>query len=106
MIGLILAASTGRRLRRYTDTLSIAPVLLDNTMSVIEQTHTNFSAASLNQKLLADVEMKVQLNDRKKFVQVLTFTPQPWPDHFRILKYKNLDQVELLRVASNFVALI
>ena len=40
----------------------------------------------------------------EQFAQAVAFAPQTRPDRFTILEHRNLDQTELMRVVSNFVA--
>jgi glycerol-1-phosphate dehydrogenase [NAD(P)+] len=40
----------------------------------------------------------------EQFAQAVAFAPQTRPDRFTILEHKNLDQAELMRVVSDFVA--
>ena len=40
----------------------------------------------------------------EQFVQAVAFAPQTRPDRFTVLEHKNLDQAELVRVVSDFVA--
>jgi glycerol-1-phosphate dehydrogenase [NAD(P)+] len=40
----------------------------------------------------------------EQFAQAVAFAPQTRPDRFTILEHKNLDQAQLLRVVSDFVA--
>jgi glycerol-1-phosphate dehydrogenase [NAD(P)+] len=40
----------------------------------------------------------------EQFAQAVAFAPQTRPDRFTILEHKNLDEAELMRVVSDFVA--
>ena len=65
MIGLILAAGAGRRLRPYTDTLPKALVPLDDSRSVMDLTLKNFSEAGLTDVAIIIGYAADQVRDRK-----------------------------------------
>ncbi|MFM1826049.1 MAG: hypothetical protein RLZZ37_684, partial [Actinomycetota bacterium] len=47
MIGMVLAAGAGRRLRPYTDTLPKALIPIDNETTILDLTLSNFSIVGL-----------------------------------------------------------
>ena len=65
MIGIILAAGAGRRLRPYTDTLPKALVPLDDSRSVMDLTLKNFSEAGLTDVAIIIGYAADQVRDRK-----------------------------------------
>lgn len=65
MIGLILAAGAGRRLRPYTDTLPKALVPLDDTRSVMDLTLKNFSEVGLTDVAIVIGYAADQVRNRK-----------------------------------------
>ena len=66
MIGLILAAGAGRRLRPYTDTLPKALVPLDEERSVMDLTLRNFANAGLTDVAIVVGYAAQQVRDRKE----------------------------------------
>lgn len=66
MIGLILAAGAGRRLRPYTDTLPKALVPLDDTRSVMDLTLKNFAEVGLTDVAIIIGYAADQVRSRKE----------------------------------------
>ena len=69
MIGLILAAGAGRRLRPYTDTLPKALVPLDDERSVMDLTLRNFAEAGLTDVAIVVGYAAEQVHVRKEHME-------------------------------------
>lgn len=69
MIGLILAAGAGRRLRPYTDTLPKALVPLDDTRSVMDLTLKNFAEVGLTDVAIIIGYAADQVRNRKEALE-------------------------------------
>ena len=69
MIGLILAAGAGRRLRPYTDTLPKALVPLDDERSVMDLTLRNFAEAGLTDVAIVVGYAAEQVHARKEHME-------------------------------------
>jgi choline kinase len=69
MIGLILAAGAGRRLRPYTDTLPKALVPLDDERSVMDLTLRNFAEAGLTDVAIVVGYAADQVQVRKEHME-------------------------------------
>ncbi|MER6120708.1 phosphocholine cytidylyltransferase family protein [Streptomyces sp. NPDC001743] len=66
MIGLVLAAGAGRRLRPYTDTLPKALVPVDGDKTVLDLTLANFSEIGLTEVAIVVGYRKEAVYDRKE----------------------------------------
>lgn len=65
MIGLVLAAGAGRRLRPYTDTLPKALVPVDGERTVLDLTLRNFAEVGLREAAIVVGYRKEAVHDRK-----------------------------------------
>jgi choline kinase len=69
MIGLVLAAGAGRRLRPYTDTLPKALVPIDAETSVLDLTLANFASVGLTDVAIVVGYAAEAIEDRRKDLQ-------------------------------------
>ena len=74
MLGMVLAAGAGRRLRPYTDTLPKALVPVDDETTILDLTLSNFSKVGLRR--LSHNQISVKSGQKKTF----TF----WEESFKI----------------------
>ncbi|MFK8905852.1 sugar phosphate nucleotidyltransferase [Streptomyces sp. YS-3] len=69
MIGLVLAAGAGRRLRPYTDTLPKALVPVDGETTVLDLTLANFAEVGLTEVAIVVGYRKEAVYDRKEALE-------------------------------------
>lgn len=66
MLGLVLAAGAGRRLRPFTDTLPKALIPIDEETTILDLTLSNFSKVGLTQVAVIVGYKSKAVEDRKK----------------------------------------
>lgn len=66
MIGMVLAAGAGRRLRPYTDTLPKALIPIDNETTILDLTLSNFSKVGLKDVAIIVGYRSQEVENRKK----------------------------------------
>ena len=66
MIGMVLAAGAGRRLRPYTDTLPKALIPIDNETTILDLTLSNFSKVGLKDVAIIVGYKSQEVENRKK----------------------------------------
>ena len=66
MIGMVLAAGAGRRLRPYTDTLPKALIPIDNETTILDLTLSNFSKVGLKDVAVIVGYRAIEVENRKK----------------------------------------
>ena len=66
MLGLVLAAGAGRRLRPFTDTLPKALIPIDEETTILDLTLSNFSKVGLTQVAVIVGDKSKAVEDRKK----------------------------------------
>ncbi|MGO4422773.1 sugar phosphate nucleotidyltransferase, partial [Streptomyces sp. MCAF7] len=69
MIGLVLAAGAGRRLRPYTDTLPKALVPVDGDTTVLDLTLGNFAEVGLTEVAIVVGYRKEAVYERKEALE-------------------------------------
>ncbi len=69
MIGLVLAAGAGRRLRPYTDTLPKALVPVDGDTTILDLTLKNFAEIGLTEVAIVVGYRKEAVYDRKEALE-------------------------------------
>ena len=69
MIGLVLAAGAGRRLRPYTDTLPKALVPVDGDITILDGTLKNFAEIGLTEVAIVVGYRKEAVYDRKEALE-------------------------------------
>ena len=66
MIGMVLAAGAGRRLRPYTDTLPKALIPIENETTILDLTLSNFSKVGLKDVAIIVGYKSQEVENRKK----------------------------------------
>lgn len=69
MIGMVLAAGAGRRLRPYTDTLPKALVPIDGERTILDNTLANFAAAGLTDVVIIVGYKAEAVEDRRSALE-------------------------------------